>query len=714
MQDKQDKQFEKRFVDPKEIYLPNVMNPRLINQGFVQSLIESMRIRGFLVEYPVGVFETKGLTCVDTALPFVCFSGMHRTTAGQLAKLDEIFCHVYTGTDDEFIEMMMTANFEYDPVQNSELGQVFSQREKRKACMRLLYIPKFFRMTNTALAELWNTSEGNTRRWRGEVVDSLKVSEKSENVIGEIPETLQRMGITHERLLELKAIDESTEREDAEGNTVKVRSKPKEMSLDEKREFWGQLRDDAGYYDDGWLEEHGIVDWDYVCDHIAEKYDIKDSSFSIYQHLSTQQLRQIQRWILTDDAEFIAGCKVFVAQAEVVSDLREKLSEACSAVKKWLLGEFVQGGEYSAEFRECKKAFSKAVRAAGYDEFYVSAYDYSDRDNAERLTVFLETANAVQSVVSNAIDVGLSDVPDTSESFWVSEFAEQMQKKRQEKREKLEQKWFDNRKALTDALVAYPRDIATSAFCMAMDSAFYEKDGTHANLFEKTELSKRVHNDTLQSQISHFKAAVEGLEKDKDWVKLIPDEDVPQGMIASSLDTIPLSEIYAHVIDRVDFFDGIANKDDVMVDLANVLGKASCGDVGTQLYLLMEYADFISREETGTETEDMTIEDLKAEYGMADLSLTVDWKTLVVDPNDDASNEDFLVFDKFGSDPDTPDKRMPLDRIPVRLWRQIIKAVLKAAIENGCDLAINSVDADVSKNSTSSAGRGVVSRYEDK
>ena len=268
----------KKWIDPNEIYLAKPMNPRPLNQGFIESLRESMQEQGFLPQYPVKVFRVESLTCIETDLPYACVSGMHRTTAAQLANLDEILCEIhpgaddaFTGADDAFIEMMMTDNFEYDPARNSELGQIFSQREKRKACKRLLYIPKFLKMTNTALAEEWHTSEGNIRRWRKEVASSLN---ESVDAAGIVSETLRRVGVTAERLQELKEINDSREREDADGNTVHIRTAPREMSDEEKSEFWSQIREDAGWHNDGWLKEHGIKDFDFVRKYLSKKYSL--------------------------------------------------------------------------------------------------------------------------------------------------------------------------------------------------------------------------------------------------------------------------------------------------------------------------------------------------------------------------------------------------------------------------------------------------------
>ena len=689
----EDKKFEKDFIDPEKIYLPKVMNPRLIDQGFVQSLVESMKQLGFLVDHPVGVFYSANLTCVETDLPYVCFSGMHRTSAAVIAKLDEIFCHVYTGSNDEFVEAMMMANFKYDPVQNSDLGQAFSQRDKRKACTRLLYMPKFFKMTNTALSDLWYVSEGSIRRWRGDVIESLAVSEKAEDVIGEVPETLKRVGVTYERLQELRDIEDSGARENAEGEAVQVRSKSLEWSEEEKKDFYRQLKEDAGWYNDGWLEETGIEDWDHVRHYIAEKFNVASDSYQIYKELSTAQLQQIQRWILMDDPAFIAGCMRFSGDEQEKKRLRDNLSQICDAIKKWLMGEFCQGGEYSDEFRQCKKVFTKSARAAGYDGFEVSVYDYDGRDDKDRLQQHIAVAQSVQVDVDSVINSdGATSLPDTAESFWVTDFVTTMWKKKEEKRETLVTEWFATRKALADALVAYPRTISTVAFCMAMDSHFYEKDGNFSKMFEKETISKAIHNDTLLKQISHFKKGIEGLNKDKDWVKLIPDEDVPPVMITSNLDSIPLDEIFEHLANRVVCLDGLFDENVVMAQLAELLGQVSKGQIGTQLYLLMKYALFISsRDDTEgatVEREIKSVDDLCSVYGFKDLSIAFGWDVPDPDPDSNEERTDLFIFDKYGEPGGTggTGTRFSEACVPIRIWEELVNLSLRLAVDAGSEI----------------------------
>ena len=542
----------KDWIDPNEIYLAKPMNPRPLNQGFIESLRESMEEQGFLPQYPVKVFEADALTCLEMdGLPYACVSGMHRTTAAQLAKIDQILCEVHTGDDDAFIEMMMTDNFEYDPARNSELGQVFSQREKRKACQRLLYIPKFLRMTNSALAEAWHTNEANIRRWRKEVVAAFDVPEASSNDEGgapTFPETLSRVGITPERLTELKAIHDSREREDADGNTVQVRSAPKEMSDDEKSAFWKQIREDAGWHNDGWLEAHGIKDFDYVRAYLAKKYGIEDS-YHMYDDMTTQQLRQLHRDILSDDPELIAGSKEFAAARELLESRRDALRKACGTIKKWLLDEFVQGNEYSQAYKDCKAAFTEAARQAGHADYCVEEYDFPGGENlAEKKKAYLKIVEAVQRDISDHIDLAASgaSVVDSTHSAWVAEFRQQMEKDIIAKRQKLEKNWIKSRDALLKAFEDYPRNISIGAFCYALEDEVYERSGSISKLMGLKAPSNRVHNDTLKSQIKHFKQGAKDLKADAKWVQAIAEEPAPS-VDTSEFEDFEITHIYIEV-----------------------------------------------------------------------------------------------------------------------------------------------------------------------
>ena len=496
--------MKKSWIHPEEIYLADHLNPRQLNQGFIESLVESMQTQGFLPQYPVKVFESDSLACVETELPYTCVSGMHRTTSAQLAKLDQILCEVHTGDDDAFVEMMMTDNFEYDPAQNSEIGQVFSQREKRNACKRLLFIPKFLKMTNSALAGTWHTSEVNIRRWRQEVASSIDEG---------ITVVLRDKGVPLDRLPELQEILASRQREDADGNIVAIRTAPKEMTDDEKSEFWDQIHNDAGWHNDGWLEQHGINDFDYVRGYLAKKHNI-ENEYRIFEELTTQQLRQIHGWILADDPELIAGCKEIAKEQGVIESLREELRAACVAVREWLIDEFVQGNEWSQAYKDCKKAFKDAARQFGYGDYHVEYYDFPERGQNLSVELFKSQIQIVDAVQRDIID----EVP------WILEFRQKMEVDITAKRQKLEKDWVNAKQSLSEAFQAYPRNISIGAFCYALEDECYEKSGTYLKLLSLKEPSNRVHNDTLNTQIKNFKQGAKDLITDEKWVQAIGEE----------------------------------------------------------------------------------------------------------------------------------------------------------------------------------------------
>lgn len=529
----------KQWIDPNNIYLASYLNPRELNQGFIESLVESMQEQGFLPQYPVGVFKADTLTCLEMheldKQPYVCVSGMHRTTAAQLAKIDKILCKVYDGDDDLFIEMMMTDNLEHDPARNSEIGQVFTQREKRTACQRLLYIPKFFRMTNSALGELWHTSETNVRRWRKEVASSFDEGSGSF-----IPAKLRQLGVTVERLQELMTIHTSQAREDAQGNVIPIRTAPKEPTDEEKSDYWDQIRKDAGvgYYADDddtdrWLERHGINKFDHVREYIAEKYGVEEI-YRIYEDLTMRQLRDVHGAILSDDAEFIAGCKAVAEAEKKLRALKTDFRRNCGLIEKWLLKEFVQGNEWSESYKQCRTAFTEAARENGHPDYCEGDGYYPTK---ESMPETYERANEIVLAVQRDI---------AGDASWILVFRDKMEKETFEKRQKLEKDWVQSKKALAEAFTAYPRNISPAAFCAALDGNYYAKAGTHFKLFGQNEPSSRVHDQKIKDQISQFKRTAKDLKADADWVKKIP---VDQG-IALKLDEyadFEISHIYIEV-----------------------------------------------------------------------------------------------------------------------------------------------------------------------
>ena len=509
--------MQKKWEDPNNIYLPLHLNPRKINQGFVESLVESMSDKGFLPQYPVKVFLAEKLNCVEIEDDmkdslFVCVSGMHRITSARIANVEQVLCEVYDGDDDAFIEMMMTDNFEHDPAQNSEIGQAFSQTEKREACKRMLYIPKFLRLTNTALAEAWHTSEGNIRRWRNDIVESLGGSVLNENSGDFVPASLRQLGVTPERLQELREIANSTDREDADGKIVQIRGASREVTEEEKEEFWDTIRTDAGWHQDGWLEEHGIDDFDCVRFYLGEKYDVK-SSWNMYKELSMKQLRDVHGAILSDDADFIAGCLAVKKQNDEILAARDAFREACDSIQEWLLKEFVQGNKWSKAYKSCAAAFTAAAQQHCHSDYAGEDSNFPTVEgDIESYKAALEIVATVQYAVDNNED-------------WVMDFRKKMKKKAKAEHKTMSENWVAGKQALLDAFAAYPRNLSLAAFCYALEDEYYERNGTYIKLLDQDAPSDRARDDTIKKQTRRFKDLVKCLEEDANWIQAIPEEE---------------------------------------------------------------------------------------------------------------------------------------------------------------------------------------------
>ena len=711
--------MEKKWIDPNTIYLAKPMNPRPLNQGFIESLRESMQEQGFLPQYPVKVFEAAALTCLDMdGLPYACVSGMHRTTAAQLAAIDQILCEVHTGDDDAFIEMMMTDNFEYDPAQNSELGQVFSQREKRKACQRLLYIPKFLRMTNSALADTWHTNEANIRRWRKEVVASFDVPEASSNAEGgapTFPETLRRVGITPDRLRELKAINDSREREDADGNTVKVRKPRPDASENDKENFFETIRKD--FHD--LLEvddDEGIdFDWDAVKRYAGQKWNV-ESGWYMYKNVHIDQLRHLHKLVIEQDADFIEACTAIYTEEKALSKLREDLEKACKKTTRLFCKLVGADHEYDKKFKSKWKTFEDIVKSQLKIEMFGNTrWDYNDMETADERRTAIEQHKTVQEAIAKEAD-------------WIAEFMKKEQAAAEERRKAVSEAWTAKRDAVIAAINDYPRDISFDRIISAAEKKLYKSHGYFAKIFDAETVSPRKNIGTLEDEVALMDRLIKAVKKDADWVAEIPavkvhdtvvspaqtgaetaetldkhvdrlidannlvnaaivdgeipwfsdaydkqdfailcdraaevlacdrdilwvvlyEEDLPAepaefgisnivkwdtilrqihdailskadwilaapsddaetppvetpdaelepvySISSDDLHQISLEDIFQHVADRVICIDGIFDENEVMADMATLLGKASRGQRGTQLYLLMKFALFL-------------------------------------------------------------------------------------------------------------------------
>ena len=210
--------MKKQWVDPNEIYVPHELNNRKFNEDYVESLVESIAKQGYLPTHPVICYRRlempKEVFDGKTAALYICAAGFHRSTAAQNMGLEKIYIELRKGKFEDYLETLNTDNFQFDPSVNTDIGQIWSKADKRNACKQLLLLPKYFKLTNVALADLWHTAEANVRRWRDEI--ALSIHEGS----FEAPFLL-----SDEWQAELKEISDSNLRETENGDVVHIRSK---------------------------------------------------------------------------------------------------------------------------------------------------------------------------------------------------------------------------------------------------------------------------------------------------------------------------------------------------------------------------------------------------------------------------------------------------------------------------------------------------------
>ena len=220
-----------KYISPNDIHILEVVNNRELDQNYVESLKVSMRAKGFLPNYAIDVFLAQNVG-IKTDKMFVCACGNHRTLAAQQVLLLQVLVNVHAGDYEVLIEMMSLDNFKFDPASNPGIGKAFTQKEKRAACTQLLLLPKYFKKTNTALSEDWNTSEANIRRWRKQVQEMLETNSPK----------LRLFGVSEERQQRLRNILASNERLDSEGEIVKIRKPEQDSDEDTKAKFLDQIK----------------------------------------------------------------------------------------------------------------------------------------------------------------------------------------------------------------------------------------------------------------------------------------------------------------------------------------------------------------------------------------------------------------------------------------------------------------------------------------
>ena len=524
----------KEWMNPKGIYLPKPMNPRPINQGFVGSLADSMKDQGFLPQYPVKVARALELTCIDAKddtgqdLLFVCIAGMHRISAALIAKIDKILCEVYSVTDDEFIDMMMTDNFAYDPARDSKLGQVFSKTEKRKACTRLLYLPKYLKMTDTALAEQWHTAASNVARWRKDVIATFDQPDPPPNGEGgqpTFPETLRRVGITPERLQELIEIDASREREDAEGNTVPVRKPPTDASNKDKETFFEDIRKD--FYK---TEDDFDFGWETVKVFAAQKWKVEVSYYRMYEDLHINQLRQLHQLVIEKDAYFITACEAIEVERKANDKAREDLEKACKKTTRLFCKLVDAGNEYADTFKSKWKTFEEMVKSElDIETFDHSRWAYSDMETLEERTAAIAHHKSVHEAIEKEAD-------------WIAKFMKKEKAAAEQRRKKVSKDWTTKREAAITAIDAYPRDVSFDRVVSAAEQHLHKSHGYFTKIFDAESVSSKKNIGTLEDEIKSLDRLINAVKRDADWVSKIPAVKADDHDTVKPAETQPSSE----------------------------------------------------------------------------------------------------------------------------------------------------------------------------
>ena len=484
-----------RWESPLDIYVPHELNNRSLDVGYVESLEDSMRTQGYLPTYPIicyrrlelpqDVFDGK------TDALYICAAGFHRTTAAKNINLDKVYVELRSGTFEDYLETLHTDNFQFDPSVDTSLGQVWTKTEKRKACKQLLLLPKYFKLANTALSEVWHTSEANVRRWRDEVASSI--DEGSLDAPFPISEAWQSS---------LKEILDSNVREMTDGNVVKVRSKSKE----DKWEYYWALQKK--------VENHKDLDWNTeiepYCKHTYEK-DASD--------LSLKKLAELDQLISVHDPEFMKLCRSLgkkkrelnAAQAECHKAYRE----AKQAFETYVFGQDLAESTYEEKYKNCLKSFGRAVSRV-FGKNLLGSMFYTDKVSK------YETETYQLQQLKTHIE---------SDTEYVQKFAQRQLKAQLKKREELGQAVIDaHYKMLTAVQEKYP-GIDMEKFCFAVDADSYwlkVGDTPAAVMHSTADIPKRKSDGDLIRIAEQYEKMLKKIEKGADWIKkLVLDEMKP-------------------------------------------------------------------------------------------------------------------------------------------------------------------------------------------
>ena len=526
---------EYRWEDPAEIYVPTFMNNRELNPAYVESLEDSMRKDGFLPTFPITVFRRKpDLPYFDdfTSNLFVVACGVHRTTAAQNISLAKVYVDLRTGTIDDFIEAMHTDNFQFDPALDTSLGQLFTKKEKREACKQLLLLPKYLKLTNVALAEIWHTTEGNIRRWREEIASSIDEDPNSVDFC------------TQERLAEIKEILKSPVRENVAGDVVHIRSR--EHGRDDKWDYYRSIQRK--------VEQVDGLDW-YKCivPYCQQVYEVQGTQPDLSYSLSMQQLTELDVLISEKDKDFLERCRKYGEAARQLETARETCHKVYNECKQefdnlMLLPE----SSYDDAYKKCFQSFGRAISRNCGRNLLAAAPNRDTVAKYEQETELLKQL--------------LKDIHTPAE--YVQKFHDRYWKRRKKAREELEQEIIEAQHQMLDRVQEKYPGIDLYKFALQVDSRSYwvELGQTPSVPMQRSDIDEEQQDKALRYVLDHYQDILKDIDEDAEWILKLVQQPMPEATPAPQ-DLDAVAEKFCNALEA----SNITNQD----DLDELLKKAA-------------------------------------------------------------------------------------------------------------------------------------------
>ena len=493
---------EYRWENPAEIYVPTFMNNRELNPAYVESLEDSMRKDGFLPTFPITVFRRLDLPYFDdfTSNLSVVACGVHRTTAAQNIGLEKVYVDLRTGTMDDFIEAMHTDNFKFDPTVDASVGQAFTKKEKREACKQLLLLPKYLKLTNVALADMWHTSEGNIRRWREEIASSIDEDPNSVDFC------------TQERVAEIKEILKSPMRENVAGDVVHIRSR--EHGRDDKWDYYRSIQRK--------VEQVDGLDW-YKCivPYCQHMYEIEGTQPDLSYSLSMQQLTELDVLISEKDKDFLERCRKYGEAARQLETARETCHKVYNECKQefdnlMLLPE----SSYDDAYKKCFQSFGRAISRNCGRNLLAAAPNRDTVAKYEQETELLKQL--------------LKDIHTPAE--YVQKFHDRYWKRRKKAREELEQEIIEAQHQMLDRVQEKYPGIDLYKFALQVDSRSYwvELGQTPSVPMQRSDIDEEQQDKALRYVLDHYQDILKDIDEDAEWIVKLVQQPVAAELPDSS------------------------------------------------------------------------------------------------------------------------------------------------------------------------------------